>query len=214
MAPDSEISDLAAGLLTRFQVEPGRDKEFETAVQSALPLVFKQRGTPVWLAVRFGNSSYGIIDFFPNKQARAAHLAGPVGHSVLGDVGPLLATPPRVEHFDVLAHFIAAGADSGATKKGLLGIFRAKQWREAGSETFLRQRVGSAGDDGQTVASFALAFGERHYGMFSAFADEARRSMHLRGVPDQLSMHLASLDDGAPALEMVDITAAKIAPGQ
>jgi hypothetical protein len=31
--------------------------------------------------------------------------------------------------------------------------------------------------DEQTAASFALAFGERRYGMFNVFADEAGRSM-------------------------------------
>lgn len=210
MASDSETSHLTSGRLTRFQVKLGRDEEFETIVKSALPLVFKQRSTPVWFAVRFGNSSYGIIDVFLSKQARAAHLAGPVGHSVLGDVGPLLAAPARVEHFDVLAHHIAAGADGKTTSKGLLGNFRAKQWREAGIETFLRQQVGSAVHERQTVASFAIAFGEQRYGMFSAFADEAGRSTHVHRAPEQLSIHLASLDGGAPALEKVDITAAKI----
>ena len=65
---------------------------------------------------------------------------------------------------------------------------------------------------GQTVASFAIAFGEQRYGMFSAFADEAGRSTHVHRAPEQLSIHLPSVDGDAPAVEMVDITAAKIAP--
>ena len=204
---------MTSGLLTRFEVKLGREKDFETAVQSALPMVLKVPSTPVWLAVRFGGWAYGIIDFFPNKQARAAHLAGPVGHSVLGAVGPLLVAQARVESFDVLAHHVAAGADGETARKGLLGIFRAKQWREAQIETFLRQQVESAAQEAPAALSFAMVFGERRYGMFSAFADDAGRSVHVQGAPQQLSIHLASLEGGAPALEMVDITAAKIAPG-
>jgi quinol monooxygenase YgiN len=212
MASASERSRLTSGLFTRFQVESGREKEFETAMTPALQLVLKQRSTHVWFALRFGDSSYGIIDVFQNKQARAAHLAGPVGQSVLSSVGPLLATPARVEHFDVLAHHIVSGADGNTATKGLLGIFRAKEWREAEIGTFLRQRVGSVAYEGQAVASFALAFGERRYGIFSAFADAAARSVRLHGAPERLSIHLPSLDGGAPALETADITAAKIAP--
>ena len=212
MSSDSGTFHLTSGLLTRFQVELGRDEEFETAVQSALPLVFKQRSTLVWFALKFGKSSYGIIDVFPTEQARAAHLGGSVGHSVLGEVGPLLATPARVEHFDVLAHHIAAGANGKTTTKGVLGTFKAKQWREAEIDTFLRQQVGSAAHDGQTAASFAIAFGERRYGMFIAFANDADRSERVQSAPEQLSIHLPSVDGDAPAVEMVDITAAKIAP--
>ena len=201
-----------AGLLTRFQMAPGRDEEFEAAVQSALPLVLKQPGALAWFVLKFGDASYAILDAFPNKQARAAHLAGPVGRSVLGDVGPLLATPAHVEPFDVFAHHIAADTGGTTAGKGLLGTFRARQWREAQIETFLRQQVEGTVEDGQTVAAFAMAFGERRFGMFSVSADVAGRAVRAEAARDHLSIHLAALEGGARALEMVDITVAKIAP--
>jgi hypothetical protein len=48
-------------------------------LRSALPLVEQEPGTRPWLAVRFGPSTFGIIDAFPDEAAREAHLGGPVG---------------------------------------------------------------------------------------------------------------------------------------
>ena len=201
---------ITSGLLTRFQVESGRASEFEASLASALPLVARERSALVWFAVRFGPSEYGIIDFFANEQARARHLAGPVGQFVLAEGGPSMAEPPSVERFDILAHCISADVPSASVTKAALYTFTVRTWRNAETEMLLRQCGESARQEEEVVAWMGMAFGEQRYGMFAAFRDEADRSVHLaEGAPRQLAGHAPALE-GAPDGSMLDVVAAKL----
>jgi hypothetical protein len=61
-------------------------------------------GTKPWFAVRFGPSSFGIIDAFPDEAAREAHLSGPVGKALGERADELFASPPEISKLDVLAN--------------------------------------------------------------------------------------------------------------
>lgn len=89
-------------LLVRLEAKPGKERAVEEFLVSALPLVEQEPGTQPWLAVRFGPSTFGIIDAFPNEAARETHLGGPVGKALAERADELFATPPDVSRLDVL----------------------------------------------------------------------------------------------------------------
>lgn len=90
-------------LLVRLEARPGKEGSVEEFLLSALPLVEQEPGTKPWFAVRFGPSSFGIIDAFPDESAREAHLEGPVAQALGARADELFATTPEVSYLDVLA---------------------------------------------------------------------------------------------------------------
>jgi quinol monooxygenase YgiN len=90
-------------LLVRLEAKPGKERAVEDFLVSALPLVEQEPGTKPWLAVRFGPSTFGIIDAFPDEAARQTHLGGPVGKALAEKADELFASPPEVSSLDVLA---------------------------------------------------------------------------------------------------------------
>lgn len=90
-------------LLVRLEAKSGKEGAVEDFLLSALPLVEQEPGTKPWLAVRFGPSTFGIIDAFPDEAARQTHLGGPVGKALAEKADELFASPPEVSSLDVLA---------------------------------------------------------------------------------------------------------------
>lgn len=90
-------------LLVRLEAKPGKEAAVEDFLLSALPLVAQEPQTKPWLAVRFGPSTFGIIDAFPDETARRAHLDGAVGKALAERADELFASPPEISHLDVLA---------------------------------------------------------------------------------------------------------------
>ncbi len=64
----------------------------------------QEPGTKPWFAVRFGPSTFGIIDAFPDEAARETHLGGPVGKALAEKADELFALPPDITKLDVLAN--------------------------------------------------------------------------------------------------------------
>ena len=94
---------VTTGLIVRLEAQPGKEQELAAFLTGALPLVEDEPQTVAWFAVKTGELSYAIVDFFPNEEGRQAHLDGPVA-AALSEQGPkLLARPPAIEHVDVLA---------------------------------------------------------------------------------------------------------------
>jgi quinol monooxygenase YgiN len=89
-------------LLVRLEAQPGKGEEVEDLLVWARLLVEKEPGTKPWLAVRFDASTFGIIDAFPDDEARRAHLTGPVGQE-LKKKADVFASPPQIVELDVLA---------------------------------------------------------------------------------------------------------------
>lgn len=56
----------------------------------------------VWFGVRFGPSTFGIFDVFPDEEGREAHLSGRVAAALMDNVGELFQEP-TIERIDVIA---------------------------------------------------------------------------------------------------------------
>ena len=103
---------VTVGLLVRLAAKPGRERELEQLLRSALPLVESEPGTAAWFAVKFGFSSFGIFDAFPNDADRQAHLAGPVAAALAARAADLLAAPPDIEYLDTFASKLPHASDA------------------------------------------------------------------------------------------------------
>ena len=93
---------VTVGLFVRLEALPGKEDEVAGFLDQGLSLVEQEPDTDRWFAIRFGPSSFGIFDAFPDDDGRQTHLNGAVGQA-LGDKAGELFEPPTVEPVDVLA---------------------------------------------------------------------------------------------------------------
>jgi quinol monooxygenase YgiN len=108
------VDALTVGLYVRLEAKPGREQELESFLKGALPLVYDEPATLLWFAVRFGPSTFAIIDAFPDEDGRQAHLSGKVAAALMENAPELLAEEPSIERFDIMAERLpAAAAASG-----------------------------------------------------------------------------------------------------
>jgi quinol monooxygenase YgiN len=91
------------GLFVRLEVTPGKEAEAEALLRSGLGIVAEESGTPLWFALRFGPSTFGIFDAFADEAGREAHLAGRLAAALLAKAPDLLSRTPVIERLDVLA---------------------------------------------------------------------------------------------------------------
>jgi quinol monooxygenase YgiN len=91
------------GLFVRLRAKPGKEAEVEQLLKSGLAIVQEEPGTPLWFALRFDASTFGIFDAFGDDTARKAHLAGRLAAALMAKAGELLAESPKIESVDVLA---------------------------------------------------------------------------------------------------------------
>jgi quinol monooxygenase YgiN len=90
-------------LFVRLEAKPGKEAEVESFLKSGLPIVQDEPATTAWFGVRFGPSTFGIFDAFPDEAGRQAHLSGRVAAALMAKAPELLAQPPVIEMVDVLA---------------------------------------------------------------------------------------------------------------
>ncbi|GAB3534994.1 hypothetical protein GCM10027403_11870 [Arthrobacter tecti] len=95
---------VSAALLVRVQAHPGKEDEVEQFLRDGLAIVNDEPGTVAWFAVRFGTSSFGIFDAFPDDAARQAHLGGRLGTALMARAEELFTEAPDVEPVDVIAY--------------------------------------------------------------------------------------------------------------
>jgi hypothetical protein len=69
---------ITRALFVRLEAKTGREHEVESFPRSALDIVDTEDGTPLWFELRFGPSTFGIFDAFPDEDAREPHLSGQV----------------------------------------------------------------------------------------------------------------------------------------
>jgi quinol monooxygenase YgiN len=91
------------GLLVRLEAKPGKAEEVAEFLKGALPAANNEPGTVSWFALRFGPTTFGIFDPFPDGAARQKHLSGPIAAALMAKAPELLARPPSIEQVDVLA---------------------------------------------------------------------------------------------------------------
>ncbi len=101
---------ITRALFVRLEAKTGREQEVERFLRGALDLVNAEDGTPLWFALRFGPSTFGIFDAFPDEDAREAHLSGQVAAGLMEKAPELLAQEPTIERIDVLAGKVALPA--------------------------------------------------------------------------------------------------------
>jgi quinol monooxygenase YgiN len=88
---------------------------------------------------------------------------------------------------------------------------KAKPGKEAAVEAFLRNGLPLAQAEPATPAWFALRMGSSIFGIFDAFTDEPGRQAHLAGpIAEALMAHASDLLAEPPAIEHVDVLAAKL----
>jgi quinol monooxygenase YgiN len=90
-------------LFVRLHAKPGKEAEVSAFLESGLALANQESATPVWFALRFGPSTFGIFDAFADDTGRNAHLGGQIAAALMAKAPDLLAQPPQIEKVDVLA---------------------------------------------------------------------------------------------------------------
>jgi quinol monooxygenase YgiN len=95
-------------LLVRVEAKAGKEKQVAEFLQNALELANQETLTPVWYALRFGPSTFGIFDAFADEAGRKAHLAGPIAAALMAHAAELLATAPEIQSVDILAEKLPA----------------------------------------------------------------------------------------------------------
>ncbi len=91
------------GLLVRLEAKPEKAEQLADFLKGALPAARNEPGTASWFALRFGPTTFGIYDSFPDDVARQKHLSGPIAAALTAKAPELLARPPSIEKLDVLA---------------------------------------------------------------------------------------------------------------
>lgn len=94
---------VATALCVKLEAKPGKEAEVESFLRGGLAIVQEEPATVAWFALRFGPTTFGIFDAFPDEAGRQAHLAGRVAAALMAKAPELLAQPPSIEKVDVLA---------------------------------------------------------------------------------------------------------------
>lgn len=94
--------DVKVALLVRIEAIPGKEQDVADFLRQGLSLVQQEPDTARWFGIRFGPSSFGIFDAFPDESGRQAHLNGKVAQALQENIGTLFEQP-TIEQVDVLA---------------------------------------------------------------------------------------------------------------
>lgn len=94
---------VTVGLLVRLEAKPGKEAEVEKFLNDGLPLAQQEPATTAWFAIRFGPTTFGIFDVFPDDAGRQAHLSGRIAAALMQQAPDLLAQPPTIEQIAILA---------------------------------------------------------------------------------------------------------------
>jgi quinol monooxygenase YgiN len=90
-------------LLVRLKAKPGKEAEVESFLKSGLPLAEAEPATTAWFALKFGPSTFGIFDAFPDDAGRQAHLNGRIAAALRAKAPELFSEAPAIEKVDLLA---------------------------------------------------------------------------------------------------------------
>ena len=93
---------LKVSLFVRLEAKPGKQDELAAFLMQGLQLANQEATTPLWLALRFGPTTFAICDAFEDEGGRHTHLSGPIAMALMAQAPSLLASPPVIERVDVL----------------------------------------------------------------------------------------------------------------
>jgi quinol monooxygenase YgiN len=91
------------GLLATVKAKPGKEREVEDFLISALPLARQEEKTITWYAFKIDDSTFGIFDTFADEDGRNAHLNGQIAAALMGKADELLADSPNIKKIAILA---------------------------------------------------------------------------------------------------------------
>jgi len=86
----------------RLEAKPGKEADVVAFLESGLAMARQETRTPIWFALRFSESTFGIFDAFENEENRTAHLHGPIGQALMAKADELFVGPLKIESVDVL----------------------------------------------------------------------------------------------------------------
>jgi len=90
-------------ILARVVAKPGKEKEVESFLKSALALAEEEKDTVSWYALRIDEKTFGVFDTFNDDEGRDAHLNGKIAKALMARASELFAQPPVIEKVEVLA---------------------------------------------------------------------------------------------------------------
>ena len=90
------------GLFARLDAKPGKEQDVADFLADGLILANQEATTPIWFALRISLNMFAIFDAFEDEAGRQAHLDGPIAQALMARAGELLASPPTIEHLEVL----------------------------------------------------------------------------------------------------------------
>jgi quinol monooxygenase YgiN len=93
---------LSLGLFVRLEAKPGKEEEVAAFLMQGLQMANQEATTPLWFALRFGPSTFGVFDAFPDESGRQAHLNGPIAKALMANASTLFAVPPSIERTEIL----------------------------------------------------------------------------------------------------------------
>jgi quinol monooxygenase YgiN len=93
---------LKLSLFVRLDAKPGKEEDVAAFLMQGLQLANQEATTPVWFALRLGPTTFGVFDAFRDEEGRQNHLNGPIRKALTAQASTLLATPPVIEHIEVL----------------------------------------------------------------------------------------------------------------
>lgn len=89
-------------LFAKLEAKPGKEKELEEFLRSALPLAQEENQTINWYALKFNDSTFGIFDSFNDEEGRKAHLTGKIAAALMAKASELLVSNPNIEQVEIL----------------------------------------------------------------------------------------------------------------
>ena len=89
-------------LFVRLEAKPGKEEEVAQFLKVGLGMAQKETATPVWFALQFGPSTFGVFDAFSDEEGRRAHLNGAIAQALGANAPKLLSRSPAIERIEVL----------------------------------------------------------------------------------------------------------------
>ncbi len=89
-------------LFARLEAKAGKENEVAKFLEAGLAMANQEATTPIWFALRFGPTTFGIFDAFTDENGRQAHLTGPIAKALMEKAPDLFAKPPAIEKVEVL----------------------------------------------------------------------------------------------------------------
>ncbi|MGA2549126.1 MAG: antibiotic biosynthesis monooxygenase [Burkholderiaceae bacterium] len=89
-------------LFVRLEAKPGKESDVAAFLEQGLALANQEATTPIWFALRFSESTFGVFDAFTDEAGRQAHLTGAIAKALMARADELFAHPLAIEKIEVL----------------------------------------------------------------------------------------------------------------